>query len=80
MPKLAGRVFTLLPRVALLGYLSGRIVRVFERGYWKSREERKAEMEVLSFVNECGELGMDPRAERLRTTMMMKELSKRSLG
>ena len=35
---------------------------VFERGYWKSGEERKAEMEVLSVVDECGE-GTDGRIE-----------------
>ena len=36
--------------------------RVFERGYWKSGEEIKAEMEVLSPVDECGE-GTDGRIE-----------------
>jgi protein SMG6 len=36
--------------------------KVFERGYWKSGEERKAEMEVLSPVDECGE-GTDGRIE-----------------
>jgi hypothetical protein len=36
--------------------------KVFERGYWKSGEERKAEMEVLSPVEEYGE-GTDGRIE-----------------
>ena len=36
--------------------------KVFERGYWKSGEERKAEMEVLSPMEEYGE-GMDGRIE-----------------
>ena len=36
--------------------------KVFERGYWKSGEERKAEMEVLSPMEEYGE-GTDGRIE-----------------
>ena len=33
--------------------------RVFERGYWKSGEERKAEMDVLSPIEEYGEGGIE---------------------
>ena len=36
--------------------------KVFERGYWKSGEERKAEMEVLSPMEEYGE-GTDGKIE-----------------
>ena len=36
--------------------------KVFERGYWKSGKERKAEMEILLPVEVCGE-GTDGRIE-----------------